>query len=223
LYSRLRFLTSACLIAFGTVVVAGAIGVLPALIERLSVVEVSPSCTSEIQLPWGRTCSSQRDTTSVAARNPGRDVQVADHPDLDQVVTVEPPQSSQNTGSAATEFMQPRAAVAPVQQLASAPPGTEEATQATPTAQAPTVAPSAQAAPIAPLVKPKPRSVKKVARREPSSERRRDEALSTVRRFGGNNVREIPVDAYAADGAPRRVIIIRPTSIQDVYYYYGRR
>jgi hypothetical protein len=223
LYSRLRFLTSACLIAFGTVVVAGAIGVLPALIERLSVVEVSPSCTGEIQLPWGRTCSSQRDTTSVAARNPGRDVQVADHPDLDQVVTVEPPQSSQNTGSAATEFMQPRAAVAPVQQLASAPPGTEEATQATPTAQAPTVAPSAQAAPIAPLVKPKPRSVKKVARREPSSERRRDEALSTVRRFGGNNVREIPVDAYAADGAPRRVIIIRPTSIQDVYYYYGRR
>jgi hypothetical protein len=99
----------------------------------------------------------------------------------------------------------------------------EEAPQATPTAQAPTVAPSAQAAPIAPLVKPKPRSVKKVARREPSSERRRDEALSTVRRFGGNNVREIPVDAYAADGAPRRVIIIRPTSIQDVYYYYGRR
>ena len=222
MYSRLRFLTSACLIAFGTVVVAGAIGVLPALIERLSVVEVSPSCTGEIQLPWGRTCSSQRDTTSVAARNPGRDVQVADHPDLDQVVTVEPPQSSQNTGSAATEFMQPRAAVAPVQQLASAPPGTEEATQATPTAQAPTVAPSAQAAPIAPLVKPKPRSVKKVARREPSSERRRDEALSTVRRFGGNNVREIPVDAYAADGAPRRVIIIRPTSIQDVYYYYRR-
>ena len=223
MYSRLRFLTSACLIAFGTVVVAGAIGVLPALIERLSVVEVSPSCTGEIQLPWGRTGSSQRDTTSVAARNPGRDVQVADHPDLDQVVTVEPPQSSQNTGSAATEFMQPRAAVAPVQQLASAPPGTEEATQATPPAQAPTVAPSAQAAPIAPLVKPKPRSVKKVARREPSSERRRDEALSTVRRFGGNNVREIPVDAYAADGAPRHVIIIRPTSIQDVYYYYGRR
>ena len=223
MYSRLRFLTSACLIAFGTVVVAGAIGVLPALIERLSVVEVSPSCTSEIQLPWGRTCSSQPDTPSVAARYPGRDVQVADHPGVDQVATVEPRQSSQNTGSAATEFMQPRAAVAPVQQLASAPPGTEEATQATPTAQAPTVAPSAQAAPIAPLVKPKPRSVKKVARREPSSERRRDEALSTVRRFGGNNVREIPVDAYAADGAPRRVIIIRPTSIQDVYYYYGRR
>jgi hypothetical protein len=223
LYSRLRFLTSACLIAFGTVVVAGAIGVLPALIERLSVVEVSPSCTSEIQLSWGRTCSSQPDTPSVAARYPGRDVQVADHPGVDQVATVEPRQSSQNTGSAATEFMQPRAAVAPVQQLASAPPGTEEAPQAVPTAQAPTVAPSAQAAPIAPLVKPKPRSVKKVARREPSSERRRDEALSTVRRFGGNNVREIPVDAYAADGAPRRVIIIRPTSIQDVYYYYGRR
>ena len=223
MHSRLRFLTSACLIAFGTVVVAGAVGVLPALIERLSIgaVEVSPSCTGEIQLPWGRTCSSQPATPAVAAYHPGRDVQVADHPDRVQVTTVEPPQSSRNPVSAATEFMQPRAAMAPAQHLASAPPAMEEAPQAAPTAQAPPVAPSVQAPPIAPLVKPKRRAVKKVARREPSSERRRDEALSTVRRFGGNNVREIPVDAYAADGAPRR-IIIRPTSIQDVYYYYSR-
>jgi hypothetical protein len=218
LYSRLRFLTSACLVGFGTVVAAGAVGVLPGLIERLSVgaVEVSPSCKDEIRLPWGRTCSSQAVAPSVAARLPGSDVQVADHPDLHQttsITSIEPPQASQNTASATIEFMQPREALAPAQQLASAPAAVEEAPQATPTAQAP---------PLAPSVKPKARPVKKVARREPSSERRRDEALSTVRRFGGNTTREIPVDSYAAEGAPRR-ITIRPTSIQDVYYYYGRR
>jgi len=110
---------------------------------------------------------------------------------------------------------------APVPKLASAPPAVDEAPQAAPTAQAP---------PVARSVKPKPRAVKRVARREPESERRReadserrrDEALSAVRRFGRNNTREIPVDAYAADSASRRIIVIRPTSIQDVYYYYRR-
>jgi hypothetical protein len=215
LYSRLRFLTSACLIAFGTVVVAGATGVLPGLIEGLSTGagEVSRSCSGEIRLPWGRTCASQGDTPTLAERFPGSDVKVVD-PDRQQTVTGEPPQPVPNTASAAPEFVEPREAIAPVQQLASAPPATEEAPQAAPTAQAP---------PIARSVKPKPRSVRKVARREPSSERERDEALRTVRRIGrNNNVREIPVDAYAADVTVRR-IIIRPTSIQDVYYYYGRR
>jgi hypothetical protein len=214
LYSRLRFLTSACLVAFGTVVVAGAIGVLPGLIERLSVgaVEVPPSCKGEIRLPWGRTCSPQSETLA-AARNPGSDIEVADHPDLDAMAIVEPPQPIRNGAPTLTEFIGPREPIAPVQQLASAPPAIEEAPQAAPTAQAP---------PVQSSIKPKPRSVKRVVRREPTSERRREEALSTVRRFGGNNTREIPVDAYAADGAPRR-IMIRPTTIQDVYYYYGRR
>jgi hypothetical protein len=231
LYSRLSFLTSACLIAFGTVVVAGAVGVLPGLIERLSVdaIEVSPSCKGEVRLPWGRTCSSQGDTAAVAApRIPGSDVKVVDQGDLGRVATVEPPQPTQNGASAEAGLMEPREAAAPVPQpapvpkLASAPPAVEEAPQAAPPAQAP---------PVARAVKPKPRAVKKVVRREPDnerrreadSERRRDEALSAVRRFGRNNTREIPVDAYAADAAPRRIIVIRPTSIQDVYYYYGRR
>jgi hypothetical protein len=231
LYSRLSFLTTACLIAFGTVVVAGAIGVLPGLIERLSVgaIEVSPSCQGEVRLPWGRTCSSQGDTAAVAARIPGSDVKVVDQGDVGQVASVEPPpQPIQNSASAETGLVEPREAVAPVPQpapapkLASAPPAVEEAPQAAPTAQAP---------PVGQSVKRKPRAVKKVVRREPDSERRRepdserrrDEALSAVRRFGRNNTREIPVDAYAADRASRRIIVIRPTSIQDVYYYYGRR
>jgi hypothetical protein len=226
LYSRLRFLNSACLIAFGTVVVAGATGVLPGLIERLSTGadEVSRTCQGEIRLPWGRTCSSQSDAPAVAARLPGSDVNVVDHPDREQVTAVEQPQPIPNTASGATQFMEPRAAVAPAQQFASAPPAIEEAPQAAPTAH-PQAAPTAQALPIAPSVKPKPRAAKKVARKEPSSERERerDEALRTVRRAGrNNNAREIPVDAYAAESTLRQ-IIIRPTSIQDVYYYYGRR
>ena len=226
MYSRLSFLTSACLIAFGTVVVAGAIGVLPGLIERLSVdaIEVSPSCKGEVRLPWGRTCSSQGDTAAVAAvaaRIPGSDVKVVDQGDLGRVATVEPPQPVQNTAAEPREAVAPVPQPAPAPKLASAPPAVEEAPQPAPTAQAP---------PVAPSVKRKPRAVKKVVRREPESERRReadserrrDEALSAVRRFGRNNTREIPVDAYAADAASRRIIVIRPTSIQDVYYYYRR-
>jgi hypothetical protein len=48
-----------------------------------------------------------------------------------------------------------------------------------------------------------------------------NEALNAVRRFQ-DNLRDIPVSSYAADGTPR-TIVIRPTSIQDVYYYSGPR
>jgi hypothetical protein len=219
LYSRLRFLTSACLIAFGTVVAAGAVGVLPALIERLSVgtVEVASSCKGEVRLPWGRACSSPGDTASVAVRIPGADITVAESPDPVHVTTVEPIEPVQNTASTATQLIEPREAEAPAPQLARAPPAVEESPQ-----EPRQAAPVAQAPRIAPAVKAKPRPAKKVARREPKSERERDEALSTVRRVGRNKVREIPLDAFAYDGAPRRLIIIRPTSIQDVYYYYRR-
>jgi hypothetical protein len=58
---------------------------------------------------------------------------------------------------------------------------------------------------------------KKFARREPAAKRPASEALRTVRKFD-DRLQDIPVDAYAADGS-RRSIVIRPTSIQDVYYY----
>jgi hypothetical protein len=47
------------------------------------------------------------------------------------------------------------------------------------------------------------------------------EALNAVRRFQ-DNLHDIPVSAYASDGT-RRTIVIRPTSIQDVYYYSAPR
>jgi hypothetical protein len=47
------------------------------------------------------------------------------------------------------------------------------------------------------------------------------EALNAVRKFEDPRP-EIPANSYAADGTPRR-IVIRPTSIQDVYYYSAPR
>jgi hypothetical protein len=62
---------------------------------------------------------------------------------------------------------------------------------------------------------------KTAARGERTAKRPANEALSTVRKFG-EHLPEIPTDSYAADGS-RRKIVIRPTSIQDVYYYSAPR
>jgi hypothetical protein len=58
---------------------------------------------------------------------------------------------------------------------------------------------------------------KKTAHHRPSERRRTNEALNSVRRFG-DRLHDVPVNAYAADGM-RRSIPVRPTSIQDIYYY----
>jgi hypothetical protein len=62
---------------------------------------------------------------------------------------------------------------------------------------------------------------KKAFRPERTAKRPTNDALNAVRRFG-DAPREIPATSYAADGS-RRDIVIRPTSIQDVYYYSTRR
>ena len=62
------------------------------------------------------------------------------------------------------------------------------------------------------VVAKKPASEDRAAKQRPVTE-----ALNAVRRFQ-DNLHDIPVSAYAADGT-RRTIVIRPTSIQDVYYY----
>ena len=62
---------------------------------------------------------------------------------------------------------------------------------------------------------------KRVARGERTAKRPASEALNAVRKFEDPRP-EIPANSYAADGTPRR-IVIRPTSIQDVYYYSAPR
>jgi hypothetical protein len=62
---------------------------------------------------------------------------------------------------------------------------------------------------------------KRVARGDRTVKRPTSEALNAVRKFEDPRP-EIPANSYAADGTPRR-IVIRPTSIQDVYYYSAPR
>ena len=70
-------------------------------------------------------------------------------------------------------------------------------------------------------VQPRAPLAKRVARGERAVKRPTNEALNAVRKFEDPRP-EIPANSYAADGTPRR-IVIRPTSIQDVYYYSAPR
>lgn len=71
-----------------------------------------------------------------------------------------------------------------------------------------------------PAVEPQPPAAKKTTR-DARGTKPSNEALNAVRRFQ-DNLRDIPVSSYAADGT-QRTIVIRPTSIQDVYYYSAPR
>jgi hypothetical protein len=66
-------------------------------------------------------------------------------------------------------------------------------------------------------------TAKKPLRSSRIAKRSTNEALSVVRRFG-DSPRDIPGNAYAGNGTrassrPGMPLDIRPTSIQDVYYY----
>jgi hypothetical protein len=58
---------------------------------------------------------------------------------------------------------------------------------------------------------------KKAAHADRSAKRSTNADVTSAHRRG-NGLKDIPVSAYAADGTQRR-IVIRPTSVQDVYYY----
>ena len=82
----------------------------------------------------------------------------------------------------------------------------------------PPAAEGRRAAKPAAEAQPRAAAAKKAAPGDRAAKQRStNEALNAVRRFQ-DNLRDIPVSAYAANGT-RRTIVIRPTSIQDVYYY----
>ena len=127
---------------------------------------------------------------------------------------------------------EPRVATQPSeatpQQEASAPPAAEEPHIAkqrkfTPARHAAPAAPLAEKRHAAkPVAEAQPHTpAPKKAVREDRGAKQTNEALNAVRKFQ-DNLRDIPVSSYAADGA-RRTIVIRPTSIQDVYYYSAPR
>jgi outer membrane biosynthesis protein TonB len=86
----------------------------------------------------------------------------------------------------------------------------------------PPAAEGRRAAKPAAEAQPRAAAAKKAAPGDRAAKQRStNEALNAVRRFQ-DNLRDIPVSAYAANGT-RRTIVIRPTSIQDVYYYSAPR
>jgi hypothetical protein len=108
----------------------------------------------------------------------------------------------------------------------STPPRVQRNNIATPTAKPPAQRPTAKervaAKPVVNDDEEETRPAKKKSfRPERTARRSTNDALNAVRRFG-DSPREIPATSYAADGSPRN-IVIRPTSIQDVYYYSSQR
>jgi hypothetical protein len=155
---------------------------------------------------------------------PGRDIEVMTPPGTPSPVTADaapaakPADQPAPGKQPATAFAQ-EPAPAPAATAAPAPAAAPAAVAPAPTQQAATPPTHPQRRPAtAEVVKPEREPVvKRTARREPAAKRQASEALRSVRRFG-DDLRDIPVSSYAADGS-RRNIVIRPTNIQDVYYY----
>jgi hypothetical protein len=246
LYSRVRLVTAASLIAFGILIGIGVLALLPSAGEQPLVAIANVS--SRAAMPWIGGSKPNAAPKAVEPANPA---------------TVE---AMPAAGNPAESLLKPsRIATAAPQEFvppkpASVIPAREEAPQQTP---APQVAapqkpvqpelprqssltapvqetPVQRPAAIAPRAAVQPPAVKerhvarpaaeapadvaapkKTARRDRPAKRPTNEALNTVRKFG-DNLQDIPVNSYAADGTPKR-IVIRPTSIQDVYYYSAPR
>jgi len=266
LYSNLRFVASAFLVAFASLV--GVLALFPDALEELLVArtEISdPSAAACQQQDWwqlDRSCLSRRGMPWAAG------------PQVSSAVTVEVPSAGQGASeqaltenrSAATapvETAQRSEATAPQQETPAPPPLAEELPippqrSEAPQQDTPAPAPVAEERPIPtqrsevaapqqetpapppvaverhtakqrsavvvsqPETPPPAAAAKKAAPGDRAAKQRStNEALNAVRRFQ-DNLRDIPVSAYAADGT-RRTIVIRPTSIQDVYYYSAPR
>jgi hypothetical protein len=281
LYSNLRFVASASLVALASVV--GVLALYPDALEELLVAsaEISDPPAACQQQDWwqlDRSCLSRRGMPWVAASPESNAVAV---PSAAEGTPEQPLTDNQSAASAPAQMTQQNEATAPQQETSALPPVAEErqiptqrSEAAAPRQETPAPAPLAEeqhigeqrkeaaapqqeTSPSPPVVGerhiPKPRREVMAPRREtpPAAEGRRvpkpaaeaqpraaapkkpapeeraakqrptNEALNAVRRFQ-DDLRDIPVSAYAADGT-RRTIVIRPTSIQDVYYYSAPR
>jgi hypothetical protein len=269
LYSHLRFVTAASLIAFAGLIAVGVPALLLSadtqpVVARTDIpdpattsckqqdwLNFDPSCWSRRDLsghdmPWsaGRTAAkaSKVEVASAAqkaAEQPLTEIQQSATVAQESVPQESVPQESVPHASAPQEVAQavvPKASVPQEMAHTSVPqePAPQEPVQQEPVQQskltapvqeAPAVQPpatkqrhAAKPATEAPAPLPAP---KKTARRDRTPKRPTTEALNAVRKFG-DNLRDIPVSSYAADGTPKK-IVIRPTSIQDVYYYSAPR
>ena len=281
MYSNLRFVASASLVALASVV--GVLALYPDALEELLVAsaEISDSPAACQQQDWwqlDRSCLSRRGMPWVATSPESNAVAV---PSAAEGTPEQPLTDNQSAASTPAQMTQQNEATAPQQETPALPPVAEERqipTQRSEVAAPPqetpappplaeeqhigeqrreAAAPQQETSPSPPVVGerhiPKPRREVMAPRREtppavegrrvpkpaaeaqpraaapkkPASEDRAakqrptNEALNAVRRFQ-DDLRDIPVSAYTADGT-RRTIVIRPTSIQDVYYYSAPR
>jgi len=256
LYSNLRFVASASLVALASVV--GVLALYPDALEKLLVAgaEISDPPAACQQQDWwqlDRSCLSRRGMPWVAASPESNAVAV---PSATEGASEQPLTDDRSpAASAPAQMTQQNEATAPQQETPALPPVAEE--RQIPTQRTRAAAPQQETSPPPPVVGerhvPKQRREVMAPRREtpPAAEGRRvpkpaaeaqpraaapkkpapedraakqrptNEALNAVRRFQ-DDLRDIPVSAYAADGT-RRTIVIRPTSIQDVYYYSAPR
>ena len=252
MYSHLRLVTAAALVAFAGVIAVGVPALLPAAVERPPVVG---------GLPW---MAERRDSGAIEL--PLAAESTAEQPSIVQTAAPEQPRIETEPTAAQPEqltssdnmawpellrrdvTMPEQAILTPPPPMPTEPPGANAVAVAEPSPLGPSrenpIAGGASAAtePVdgaTPTVRHAPTAHARVPaakhRAEPPGRlaatpatprrtrtaKRPAEALSAVRKFG-DHLRDIPVSAYSGDGT-RRDIVIRPTSIQDVYYYSAPR
>jgi hypothetical protein len=159
-------------------------------------VSVPQSFTRRDSVP--RDVTPQEPTPQDSARNDTASEKSAVQNVAPQELT---PQEAASQESPADPPVQQREVAAPVRATPAQRPAAEERHAAQPTTGA----------------QPRMPIAKRTARRDRTTKPPANEALNAVRKFG-DTLPEIPANSYAADGTPRK-IVIRPTSIQDVYYY----
>lgn len=248
MYSRVPIVTAASLISLGALIAIGVPAVLPSAGERPLVAIADASRSA---LPWIGG-SAVKAAGGEPARAVGVDVvpaaPAANPPELllkpSRLATASPqefvPPKPAPAISIREEAPPPAAAPqAPAAQQPAQPDLPRQSALTTPAPETPVQRPAAVQRPAVPpraaLQPPakerhaaRPASEtpaevtapKKMTRRDRVAKRPSNEALNTVRKFD-DNLQGIPVNSYAADGTPKR-IVIRPTSIQDVYYYSSR-
>jgi hypothetical protein len=240
MYAFVRFVAAAALVILPGVVGIGALALLIFPVERplVATAERSGLPAASCQELFDRDCLSGRELPQdapprTANADPAAPVPQADGasvPPATEDVAGLPPAAPSKVPAPVPAAPAERTAAAqpPVAQPESQPPSVAPPPVTPPSeALAPRPAPAPSAAAERQQAKPailpvsRPAAAKKSARRDRPAKPAANEALTAMRRFGGASS-EIPVNAYAPDGT-QRTIVIRPTSIQDVYYYSAPR
>lgn len=271
--SYVRFATAAALIAFGGIIGAGAIALVPAAIERIPAIRAegppASACDPQTRLPWDRNCqaatAAPQEPPAGTAPREAANAAAAEVPPLAGTTEAPPPARAAEVSPPAPTTPEPSVrdngrSATPRQAAAGEPSMFTPSPLAPPTGGKPSTFSSSQPAPPAATEKPPaatpavaarpprqaaatrpsaenetaprpsaanesaPRAAaakKKASRQEQAAKRSTSEALGVVRRFG-ETLPEIPVRSYAPDGT-QRTIVIRPTNIQDSYYYSAPR